>query len=540
MTSTRRIPPGLGSRRNSALHDRKIFERSQEASFRKVLNKEDVAIKTKHIRTLVLGTHSDGSAALFWRSAAVCPPISTDVTAWKFCYCLHRLCRDGHPRVLHDSFPHLNMVTNIGQHFKHLTNGYGPVITPYCQLLVAKLKFHHHNPGCPGSLSLSQHQLQALTGDDVNSCFELAVDMLEYMEDLLTLTDAVILSVKGAAPGSTSKPGHRECLLAPLVPCIQESSCLYDMTLALLNKLHQGLPWEMLEGHRSRFSKQFTQLRHLYTHAEGTSYLTCLTVVPHLPQEVPDFLSETGLQNHETFLPEEQPAAANTSCSLSEYETLVVEQQPAAADTLCSPPEHEALEVEQQPTASDASCSPPEYEALEVEQQPTASDASCSPPEYEALVVGQQPTAADTSCSPPEYEALETGVNELHEVVDTSCTIIPSPYRIPPESYNPNCSSLPSPLQLAFISPPHLLPSPVLRFPPPVPERLPPRPLPQPRVYHPPQQFSLPSPLLRTLSRPHLPPPPIPSLLPTHPPIYQEVHKGAQRHNQEKLHDQLH
>lgn len=89
----------------------------QEASFRKAVNDEEVPVKMKHVRNLIIGTFTDKNAELFWRNVAVCPPISTDVTAWKFCHCLHVVFRDGHPNVLRDSQRHINRIKDIGQHF---------------------------------------------------------------------------------------------------------------------------------------------------------------------------------------------------------------------------------------------------------------------------------------------------------------------------------------------------------------------------------------------------------------------------------------
>lgn len=71
----------------------------------------------KHVRSLIIGTYTDKKPDLFWRNVALCPPINTDVTAWKFCHCLHIVFRDGHPNVLRDSVRHMNRIKDTGQHF---------------------------------------------------------------------------------------------------------------------------------------------------------------------------------------------------------------------------------------------------------------------------------------------------------------------------------------------------------------------------------------------------------------------------------------
>lgn len=89
----------------------------QELSFKKAVSDEEMPVKMKHVRSLIIGTYTDKNADLFWRNVAACPPINTDVTAWKFCHCLHVLFRDGHPNTLRDSHHHINRIKDTGQHF---------------------------------------------------------------------------------------------------------------------------------------------------------------------------------------------------------------------------------------------------------------------------------------------------------------------------------------------------------------------------------------------------------------------------------------
>ncbi|XP_053641344.1 huntingtin-interacting protein 1-related protein isoform X2 [Cherax quadricarinatus] len=317
MTSMKKIPNVLGARRSNTLdQERDQFERTQEASFRKAVNDEEVPVKTKHVRNLIIGTFTDKNTDLFWRNVAVCPPISTDVTGWKFCHCLHVVLRDGHPNVLRDSQRHINRIKDTGQHFRHLEHGYGRLINRYCELLIAKLKFHQHYPRFPGSLSVTPEELEALAENDANNYFELAVEMLEYMECILNLYEAVFSSLDPSRANSMTRSG--QCRLAPLIPCIQDSSCLYDCTVRILFQLHKALPTDMLSGHRSRFYKQFKQLQQFYNNTRNLQYFKGLIQVPALPQDAPNFLIEAELRSHETpvVVVEEQHEAADTSDSL--------------------------------------------------------------------------------------------------------------------------------------------------------------------------------------------------------------------------------
>ena len=90
---------------------------AQEASFKKAVSDEEMPMKMKHVRSLIIGTYTDKNADIFWRNVATCPPNNTDVTAWKFCHCLHVMFRDGHPNVLRDSHRHVNRIKDTGQHF---------------------------------------------------------------------------------------------------------------------------------------------------------------------------------------------------------------------------------------------------------------------------------------------------------------------------------------------------------------------------------------------------------------------------------------
>nr|XP_027230116.1 huntingtin-interacting protein 1-related protein-like [Penaeus vannamei] len=278
MTSIKKIPSVLGTRRANTLEqERDHFERSQEASFRKAVNDEEVPVKMKHVRNLIIGTFTDKSADLFWRNVALNPPINTDVTAWKFCHCLHVVFRDGHPNVLRDSQRHVNRIKDTGQHFRHLTHGYGRLIRFYCDLLVTKLNFHQRYPRFPGALTVTPEELEALAENDANNYFELAVEMLEYMECILNLYEAVFSSMDPSRANSMTRSG--QCRLAPLIPSIQDSSCLYDCIVRILFQLHKAyilMCW-LCEGMYSLGQmKSMHHIQHEPSQVFSTSVSGCL------------------------------------------------------------------------------------------------------------------------------------------------------------------------------------------------------------------------------------------------------------------------
>ena len=75
-----------------------------------------------------------------------------------------------------------------------------------------------------------------------------------------------------------------QCRLAPLIPCVQDASQLYDYSVKILFKLHNALPADTLEGHRDRFSKQFRELKTFYNTIKHMQYFKHLITIPSLPE----------------------------------------------------------------------------------------------------------------------------------------------------------------------------------------------------------------------------------------------------------------
>lgn len=75
-----------------------------------------------------------------------------------------------------------------------------------------------------------------------------------------------------------------QCRLAPLIPCIQDASKLYDYCVRILFRLHVLLPPDTLEGHRDRFLTQFKKLKKFYQNTNNLQYFRDLITVPPLPE----------------------------------------------------------------------------------------------------------------------------------------------------------------------------------------------------------------------------------------------------------------
>lgn len=83
---------------------------------------------------------------------------------------------------------------------------------------------------------------------------------------------------------SNSMTSAGQCRLAPLIPCIQDASKLYDYCVKIMFKLHLSLPPDTLTGHRERFLTQFKSLKKFYESTSNLQYFKDLIAIPPLPE----------------------------------------------------------------------------------------------------------------------------------------------------------------------------------------------------------------------------------------------------------------
>lgn len=179
-----------------------------------------------------------------------------------------------------------------------LREGYGNLIQRYCTLLVTKIDFHVRNPRFPGNLQVTDEELESIGENDVNVFFQLSCEMFDYLDEILSLQATIFASLDMSR--STSMTNHGQCKLAPLIPCIQDSSQLYDYIVKTLFRLHNVLPPGTLEGHRTRFLSQFKLLRQFYINSSNLQYFRNLIQVPLLPDSPPNFLLASDIHSHVT------------------------------------------------------------------------------------------------------------------------------------------------------------------------------------------------------------------------------------------------
>uniref|UniRef100_A0A8C1LZ84 Huntingtin-interacting protein 1-related protein n=1 Tax=Cyprinus carpio TaxID=7962 RepID=A0A8C1LZ84_CYPCA len=265
-------------------------------SINKAINTQEVAVKEKHARTCILGTHHEKGAHTFWLAVNRLPLSSNAVLCWKFCHVFHKLLRDGHPNVIKDSMRHKADLNDMSRMWGHLSEGYGKLCSIYLKLLITKMEFHIKNPRFPGNLQMSNRQLDEAGENDVNNFFQLTVEMFDYLDCELNLFLGVFSSLDMSRSVSVTAAG--QCRLAPLIQVILDSSHLYDYTVKLLFKLHSCLPADTLQGHRDRFQEQFKKLKSLFYRSSNLQYFKRLIQIPQLPENPPNFLRASALSEH--------------------------------------------------------------------------------------------------------------------------------------------------------------------------------------------------------------------------------------------------
>ncbi|KAG8180177.1 hypothetical protein JTE90_020473 [Oedothorax gibbosus] len=314
---------------NSLDAERENFERSQSISISKAINCQESPVKEKHVRSAIIGTFTDKGAGTFWGVVLKLPLQGNPIVAWKFCHVLHKVLREGHINAIRDSMKYQTSLKDLGKLWGLLKDGYGRLIHCYCTLLLSKLQFHLKNPRFPGNLNVTDNELDDIGERDVNVFFQMSCEFFDYMDEILALQAAVFGSLDMSRSNSMTNCG--QCRLAPLIPCIQDSSQLYDYTVKVLFKLHAALPPDTLIGHRERFLQQFKKLQQFYFSASNLQYFKHLIHVPLLPENPPNFLVASDLSAHVSpvvILPPHADTPENETVDMNLVDTTVPKASP--------------------------------------------------------------------------------------------------------------------------------------------------------------------------------------------------------------------
>ncbi|OCU02036.1 hypothetical protein XELAEV_18007794mg [Xenopus laevis] len=336
MNTIKNVPARVLSRRSGhgLEAEREQFDRNQAVSISKAINTQEAPVKEKHARRIILGTHHEKGAFTFWSYAIGLPLPSSSILSWKFCHVLHKVLRDGHPNVLSDCQRYRSNIRETGELWGHMHDRYGQLVTIYTKLLLNKISFHVKHPEFPPGLEVTDDVLEKSAGTDVNNIFQLTVEMFDYMDCELKLSEAVFRQLNSSIAVSQMSAG--QCKLAPLIQVIQDCSHLYHYTVKLMFKLHSCLPPDTLQGHRDRFHEQFHSLKNFFKRASDMLYFKRLIQIPRLPDGPPNFLRASALAEHVkpvVVIPNETPEDEEPPESLIEISTAQpVEQEQVAED----------------------------------------------------------------------------------------------------------------------------------------------------------------------------------------------------------------
>uniref|UniRef100_A0A8C0B2L5 Huntingtin interacting protein 1 related n=1 Tax=Buteo japonicus TaxID=224669 RepID=A0A8C0B2L5_9AVES len=299
---------GGGGRASSITRTRRSLLLLQAVSISKAINTQEAPVKEKHARRIILGTHHEKGAFTFWSYAIGLPLPSSAILSWKFCHVLHKVLRDGHPNVLQDCQRYRSNIRETGDLWGHLHDRYGQLVSIYTRLLLTKISFHTKHPEFPPALEVSDEVLEKTAGTDVNNIFQLTVELFDYLDCELKLSESVFRQLNTSM--AVSQMSAVQCRLAPLIQVIQDCSHLYHYAVKLMFKLHSCLPADTLQGHRDRFHEQFRSLKNFFKKASDMLYFKRLIQIPRLPESPPNFLRASALAEHVkpvVVIPEEAP-----------------------------------------------------------------------------------------------------------------------------------------------------------------------------------------------------------------------------------------
>ncbi|EDV51601.1 huntingtin-interacting protein 1-related protein [Drosophila erecta] len=265
-------------------------------SVSKALNGLEAPLKTKHARSIIIMIHKAKEAKTFWMIISRQPLMQNRFTAWKFSHLLHKVLREGHESAIRHSQSHKKMILEVGKMWGLLQDDIGCCIQAYSKLLATKLSFHDKNRMFPGTLNISFTELFIAVDRDLNYCFQLCVEIFDYLEDIIALQLTIFSSMEKYRMSSMTPQG--QCRLAPIVCLIQDSNALYDLSVRLMFKLHDGVPYDVVSGHRDRFHGLFLRLKSFYNKVRPLQYFKDLITIPELPDSSPNFKSQNDFTSY--------------------------------------------------------------------------------------------------------------------------------------------------------------------------------------------------------------------------------------------------
>uniref|UniRef100_A0A3Q3IXY7 I/LWEQ domain-containing protein n=1 Tax=Monopterus albus TaxID=43700 RepID=A0A3Q3IXY7_MONAL len=255
--------------------------------------------KEKHVRNVILGSHKEGGATTFWSYSLNLPLSSSSMIAWKFCYLLHKLLREGHRNAVADSYRHCRSVKDMGTLWGNLHDRYGHIVALSAKFLCLKMEFHTKHKVIPGNLEASDEALEKEAGSDMTNVLDMTQELLDYLDAGLKMAETVLRQLDANKATSTTPAG--QCRLTPLIPLILDCSFLYHFSVRLMFKLHSIAP-DVLLGHRERFRDLFMSLKQFFNRAREMEFFKSIIQIPDLPDAPPNFLRAAALAEYKKLV----------------------------------------------------------------------------------------------------------------------------------------------------------------------------------------------------------------------------------------------
>lgn len=340
--------------RYEAINDREKFEKELLETLHKALNPKEERSKEKHVRNTIIATWREKSSSTFWKLLPQLPIMRSHVVAWKACFIIHRIFRDGHEDVVKKTARHMKFLGDFGKHWTHSLAGYAPTTAAYVRMLMTRVTFIVKNPEIPGKLDFDEKKFEVPT--DIDHVFSLSVEIFDLQSALLHLYAAIFGNLDPSGGITTDSV---QCKLVPLIPSIQDSATLYDLIFKLMKGLHASLPAETLTGHRERFNRQYHALRKYFNQASKMKYLQPLVKIPVLGADPPSFLLPGQLIEMELArqvkVVEVDEEASITSTSLLVEPAEVTSSPTSSLVTLATPPPAAAVATASSPASRQTS-----------------------------------------------------------------------------------------------------------------------------------------------------------------------------------------
>jgi huntingtin interacting protein 1 len=265
------------------VEERKLDKEIEEHLPKACSDKEE-APKMKHIRFVIIGTHTEKGAKILWKHLRNVPISRNPVQCWKALLCVWKVLQDGHPSVLVEFRSYMPNLRQVADYWKTQKTPYSTLISAAVDFIARKLHFHEQFPEIPGNMALPtwrtvSQKINLQTARALcNACF----DLLDFSTTLSRLIFSVL------SPNDQLE--RNECRASVFVPLIHEAVSLHEMSLDLMRFLFtMSSSSEFLGALPQRFRETYLGTRQIFFDARNLKYLETLVAIPALSEQVPNF-----------------------------------------------------------------------------------------------------------------------------------------------------------------------------------------------------------------------------------------------------------